>query len=143
MSYFNIYTILWICQNPIFQVKKLPKIPEKNSLISCRIFLQEQQAHFQWPNILFFPFFFFFQFFDLIKEVKFCWKTSSPKSPSKILQNSKHPLPTPAPHPPKKKPVKKVASIFHHKLFGMPFPLCNKIFLFSPEKEKKNFLKWT
>jgi hypothetical protein len=33
--------------------------------------------------------------------------------------------------------IKKVASIFHHKLFGMPSPLCNKIFLFSPGKKKK------
>jgi len=29
-----------------FSGLKLQKIPEKNSLISCKIFLQEQQAHF-------------------------------------------------------------------------------------------------
>jgi hypothetical protein len=44
----------------------------------------------------------------------------------KTLHNGKNPHPL---SPPKIDQ----ASISHHKLFGMPFPLCSKIFLFALE----------
>jgi hypothetical protein len=86
-----------------------------------------------WPNhqeLFFFSILFFFQFSDFIQKAIFFWAGKHvlilpPKN--YIMAN------IPTPHPKSTPPQKKFdqASIFHHKLFGMPLPLCNKNFLFA------------